>query len=149
MAKFNFKMASILSIREKMEDLKKNEFGKAVKQLEIEKNRMVNLLLAEKNCIDSFRQKLQTGTYPEDVRMHNLYLKRLEFLKIKQQEMIDAAEIVVEERRLELVEAMRERKALEILKENQYEEFLMEEKQAEQKVVDEIVSYRGAKKSSS
>jgi len=144
MAKFNFKLASILNIREKMEDLKKNEFGKAVMALEAEKARLVVLQDTKALCIQSFRDSLATGVKPDDLQQHNVYIDRLKVL-IKQQKMaIIRAEEFVEQKRLELVEAMRERKTMDTLKDHAYEEYLIEEKQTEQKVIDEIVSYKTA-----
>jgi len=146
MAKFNFKLASILNIKEKMEDLKKNEFGKAVRELEEERAKLARLEQMKVDCIQSFRDNLSSGVKSDDIKQHNIYLDRLKILIRMQHEAIRKAEMKVEEKRLELVEAMRERKALDILKENAYDEFLTEEKQEEQKIVDEIVSYRSAKK---
>ncbi|MCL2620099.1 MAG: flagellar export protein FliJ [Defluviitaleaceae bacterium] len=145
MAKFNFRLASVLSVREKVEDLKKNEFGKAIMILEQEKARLAQLEQTRMDCIESFREGLHNGVSPHDVKQHNLFLDRMKKLIQQQYVVIHLAEIQVEEKRAELVEAMKDRKALDVLKENDYEEFLNEEKQAEQKVIDEIVSYRGSK----
>jgi len=145
MAKFNFKLASILSIKEKMEDLKKNEFGKAVMALEAEKARLVVLQDTKMLCIQSFRDSLATGVKPDDLAQHNTYIDRLKVLIKQQEQAILRAEEYVEVKRLELVEAMRERKTMDTLKDHAYEAYLEEEKQAEQKVIDEIVSYKTAK----
>ena len=144
MAKFSFKLASILNIKEKMEDLKKNEFGKAVMALEAEKARLVVLQDTKILCIQSFRDSLKTGVKPDDLQQHNVYIDRLKELIKQQKIVILRAEEFVEQKRLELVEAMRERKTMDTLKDNAYEEFLAEEKQAEQKIIDEIVSYKTA-----
>jgi len=144
MAKFTFALASILSIKEKMEDLKKNELAKAIMALEKEKERLKHLELTRINCIESFRSSINTGISPLDIKQHNHFLDNLKKRIAAQKIAIQIAERFVEEKRLELVEAMRERKALEKLKENAYNEYLIEEKQAEQKVIDEIVSYKTA-----
>ena len=145
MVKFNFRLASVLGVREKVEDLKKSEFGKAVMVLEREKARLAELENMRQMCIESFREGLHKGVTPHDIQQHNQYLDLVKRLIQQQKVVIHLAELKVEEKRLELVEAMKDRKALEVLKENDYEEFLNEEKQAEQKVIDEIVSYRGSR----
>ncbi|MCL2170430.1 MAG: flagellar export protein FliJ [Defluviitaleaceae bacterium] len=146
MAKFSFKLASILSIKEKMEDLKKNEMAKAIQALEREKQRLRELVQTRLDCIDSFRNSINTGVKPEDIKSHNQYLEKLKMM-IKAQEMVvEMATAFVEQKRLELVEAMREKKAMEKLKENAYEQHVIEEKQEEQKSIDEIVSYKTAVK---
>ena len=144
MAKFSFKLASILSIKEKMEDLKKNEMAKAIQALEREKQRLRELVQTRLDCIDSFRESINSGVKPEDIKSHNQYLERLKMM-IKAQEMVvEIATAFVEQKRLELVEAMREKKAMEKLKENAFEQHMIEEKQDEQKSIDEIVSYKTA-----
>jgi len=146
MAKFNFKLKSILNIKEKMEDLKKNEFGKAVMALEAEKARLAALEDTKVLCIQSFRNSIEGGISPDDLRQHNLFIDKLKILIKQQIAAIKRAEEYVETKRLELVEAMRERKTMDTLKDNAYEEFLAEEKQSEQKTIDEIVSYKTATK---
>ena len=146
MAKFKFSLASILNIKEKMEDLKKNEFGKALMALEAEKARLQALIDARIYCIESFRTSLARGVNPLDIKQHNQYLDNLKKRILAQQLAVNIAEKYAEEKRKELVEAMRERKALDKLKENAFEEFLIEEKQEEQKSIDEIVSYKTATK---
>jgi flagellar FliJ protein len=96
--------------------------------------------------IVTFKESLTTAINPADIRRYN---NRLELLKNRikeQQERIVEAEAAAELRRLELVEAMKERKMLEAVKEKSYETYLEEEKRAEQRVVDEIVSYQYAEK---
>ena len=146
MAKFKFSLASILNIKEKMEDLKKNEFGKALMALEAEKVRLEALIQERINCIESFRESLAQGVNPLDIKQHNNYLDNLKKRIIAQRMAVNIAEAFAEEKRKELVEAMRERKALDKLKENDYEQYLIEEKQEEQKSIDEIVSYKTATK---
>jgi len=144
MAKFNFSLAPILRVKEKVEDLKKNEMAKAILALEAEKQRLVMLEETRANCIESFRESLNSGVKPEDVKHHNQYLDKLKIWIKAQHVAIQIAEAFVEQKRLELVEAMKERKALDKLKENDYNEFLIEEKKEEQKSIDEIVSYKGS-----
>jgi len=145
MAKFVFSLAAILSIKEKMEELKKNELAKAIMALEAEKARLVQLENTRADCIESFRASIDTGVKPLDLKQHNHYLDKLKLWIKAQKVAISIAEAFVEEKRQELVEAMRERKALDKLKENDYNEYLIEEKKAEQKSIDEIVSYKTAK----
>ena len=55
---------------------------------------------------------------------------------------INKAKEIVEEKRLALLEAMKERKVLETLKEKEKENYFKEELKNEQKIIDEIVSYK-------
>ena len=145
MAKFIFRLQSVLNIKEKVEDLKRNEFGKAVSELALAKMEKERLELEKENCLEDFRSSIDTGIEPYAISRYNIYIEKLKKMIIRQQQVVVRAEAFVEEKRIELVEAMRDRKTLETLKENDFEEFLDEEKKAEQKIVDEIVSYRGSK----
>ena len=146
MAKFNFGLSSILSIKEKIEDLKKNEMAKAIMELEAEKERLRYLEQIRHDTIASFRESLNMGVKPEDIKQHNYYLDKLKLMIKAQKLAIVRAEEKVEQCRLALVEAMRERKSLDKLRENEYEEYLVEEKKEEQKAIDEVVSYKTAVK---
>ena len=129
-----------------MEDLKKNEFGKAVSALAAAQQKKADMEQEKISCINGFRHSISQGIDPLDIKQHNQYIEKLKQMIKAQEEVIVRAEALVEEKRAELVEAMRDKKAMETLKENDFEEFLEEEKKAEQKVVDEIVSYRGSRK---
>jgi flagellar FliJ protein len=59
-----------------------------------------------------------------------------------QRKIVHAAEQFAEMKRKELVEAMRDRKTIERLRENALEEYKEDEKRGEQKQVDEVVSYK-------
>jgi len=59
-----------------------------------------------------------------------------------QEERVRAAEVFAEEKREELVQAMKDRKALEVVRDNAHEEFMLEMNLAEQKQVDELVSFK-------
>ena len=69
----------------------------------------------------------------------------IEILKmyVRQQEIVvRQREQELEEARVRLSEAMKERKTFEKLREKAFDEFVAEENKKEQKEVDELVSYR-------
>ena len=142
MAKFNFRFASNLRVKERLEEQKKLEYGKALAALENEKQKKRILLTERENTINSFRESVQKDITPYDLQMHNNYLGVLKERIIKQDAAIKRAEEFAEKKRLELVEAMKERKIMEKLKEKDFEEFKIAEQLKEQKIQDEIVSYR-------
>jgi len=141
-AKFNFRFASNLRVKERLEEQKKLEYGKALAALENEKQKKRILLTERENTINSFRESVQKDITPYDLQMHNNYLGVLKERIIKQDAAIKRAEEFAEKKRLELVEAMKERKIMEKLKEKDFEEFKIAEQLKEQKIQDEIVSYR-------
>lgn len=142
MAKFIFKLQSFLSVKEKIEEQKKNDYGKALNQLEQEKHKKQELLTTQSSTISQLKQKINEGTKPSEIKQYNHFIAYVENEIIKQQEVIIKAQKLVEKKREELVNAMKDRKMLEILKENEYIEYIKEEKKAEQKFIDELVSFK-------
>ena len=145
MARFKFRLQSVLTVKEKIEDLKKNEFGKAVMALAEAQRIKAEMEATRDKAIEDFRREIHEGIDPVAFGRYNHFIDNVK-LAIKRQEfVVEQCEAFVELKRQELVEAMRDRKTLETLKDNDFEEFLIEEKKQEQKVVDEIVSYKGSK----
>jgi len=145
LAKFKFRLQSVLSIKEKVEDLKKNEFGKAMMALAQAQQQLAQMEATRQAAIDDFRRDIGSGVDPAAFQRYNLFINKMKLLIKQQEQVVAQAEAFVEIKRKELVEAMRDKKTLETLRENNYEEYLIEEKQQEQKVVDEIVSYKGSR----
>jgi flagellar FliJ protein len=142
MAKFTFRLQSYLSVKEQMEEQKKNEYGHAIRRWEEEKERLRQMERELQENIFLFKQALAALIVPQDIRR---YTNRIELVKVwieEQEARVKAAELFVEEKRLELVEAMKDRKALDTVKERNYEEYLKDEQRAEQAVADGIVSYQ-------
>ena len=146
MAKFVFKLQSYLGVKEQLEEQKKNEYGYALKRVEEEKQRKRLLEQELAELVRLFQEALATIINPIDIRRYNSRIELLKIWIVEQEARILAAEEFAEEKRLELVEAMKERKMLDTVKERNYEEYLKEEQRAEQLVVDGMVSYQYASK---
>jgi len=142
MAKFKFKLQGLLNIKQKIEDQKRQEYGLAVAGLELEKQKKQDLLDKREESIVEFRKRINEIVNSQSHSSYNNYIEFLKGEVLRQEKVILEAEKKVEKKRQELVEAMKERKTMEKLSERQYEEFLLEQKLAEQRIVDEIVSYR-------
>ncbi len=142
MAKFIFNMQGLLNIKEKLEEQSKTEYGKALNKLEEEKNILLNLENSKKQNIVNFRESINKGVKPNYIKSINQFISLID-KKIEQQvENVNKAEEVVEQKRLVLLNAMKERKVLEALKEKEKENYFREELKKEQKIIDEIVSYK-------
>ena len=142
MARFRFKLQNILNMKEKLEEQAKNEYSQA------------NMRLRE---AEEEEERLKGRQAAAEAELARLLSETLDVMKIKQSE--DAVEILkmyvrqqhlvviqcareVEIAREKLNEAMKERKTFEKLREHAFEDFLKEVNLAEQKEVDELVSYR-------
>ncbi len=142
MAKFIFNMQGLLNIKEKLEEQSKTEYGKALTRLEQEKSILLNLKNKKQENILSFRESINKGVKPNYIDNINKYISFIDKKIEEQMQNINKAKEIVEEKRLALLEAMKERKVLETLKEKEKENYFKEELKNEQKIIDEIVSYK-------
>lgn len=142
MAKFVYRMQSILNIKEKMEEQAKAAFGAANAELRVEEERLMRLqqrkiqYLAEGAAL---RQKAVLD--PLKLQENESALHYIENEIRSQKIRVKRAEEAVEKARLVLQEYMIERKTHEQLKEAAFEEFKEELAKEESKEVDELVSY--------
>ena len=141
MAKFVYRMQSILNNKEKMEEQAKVAFGAASAKLRTEEERLKRLYqrkiqyLAEGAALRSSRLdplKLQEN----ETALHYI-AAQITDQKIR----VRRAEEALERARQILEEYMIERKTHEQLKEAAFEDFKEELKREESKEVDELVSY--------
>ncbi len=142
MAKFIFKMESILSVKTKLEDQAKAEYGIETMKLREEEHKLTLL----ENRKSGFEQQLFEAVSD---RLVILSIKRLEDSVENLKYNIKLQIIVIrkqEERvaqaRAKLDNAMKERKIYEKLKEKAFEEFKTEVNAQEQKEIDQLVSVR-------
>lgn len=140
MAKFSFRLQSVLNIKTQQEDNLKNELGKAIQRLEIEKLKLARLESELEDLVAEFNEKAKKATVHKLIEF-NEYLSHLTS-KIKlQKENVNCAAMNVDKVREELVKAVKERKILDKFKERKKDEYLQDLKRLEQKTNDEIVSY--------
>lgn len=142
MAGFVFRLESYLSVKEKMEEQRKLEYGKSLAKLEEERKIKESLIDEKNNNVVSFKNSILKGVNPSTLDNYNKYIDLIKKKIENQNVAIKKAEDAAEEKRVQLVEAMKERKMLETLKEKDKEAYLKEVLQKEQKVTDEIVSYQ-------
>ncbi|MCR5655595.1 MAG: flagellar export protein FliJ [Lachnospiraceae bacterium] len=147
MARFIYRMQNILNLKEKMETQAKNEFAEAnMKAME------------EEDLLEQAKQHLEDSyAYNRELMM----MDHIDVLKLNESEgfirsakdqvrareiQLKMAQKKVEEKRVLMQRAMQERKTQEILKEHAFETFLMEEKAAENKEIDQLTSYTHGQK---
>ena len=141
MAKFRYRMQSILDITNQMENQAKMELGQAQRRLMEEEERLELLKDRKEAYLEEGRK----------MRLHTLSVRKLrdnEYAVARMEEFIEAqirnvkrAENEVEAARLKLQEIMKERKSHERLREKAFEQFIAEENAKESKEVDELTSY--------
>lgn len=141
MARFRYRMQSILDVKSKLETQAKQEFGAAKAALDEEISRLEGLK-ERKHAYEEQAQALLAG----DLRLREITENKEAILRMEefiddQQQRVRQAENKLEAARRRLQAVMQERKMHEKLKEHAFEAFLSEEKHQEGKEVDELTSY--------
>jgi len=142
MAKFVFKLQSLLNVKNQMEENLKNELGKAIQKLEYEKSILKRLEEEKEENIGHIYNKSNAGISVGELREYNAYIGYLGEKILLQKENINYAQDCVDKYREELIKIVREREMLEKLKEKKYKDYLNEQLQEEQRLNDEIVSFK-------
>ena len=139
MAKFRYRMQSILNIKYQLETQAKMEVGRAQMRLNEEQEKLQTLFDREEAYMEEGRQIRKQTVHANELRDNrNAVLVMDELIAVQE---VARAEEALEEARAKLTEIMQERKMHEKLKEKALLQFLEEEKAAESKVVDELTSY--------
>lgn len=141
MARFRYRMQSILDIKEKLENQARQELASAQAALNEELERL-EALKERKAGYEAEAAGLLSGTLEIlDIEENKTAIIKMEDYILLQKERVRIAEKQVEKAREHLQEIMQERKMHEKLKEHAFEAFLEEEKKQEGKEVDELTSY--------
>lgn len=141
MAKFQYKLQSVLDIKKKLENQEKIAFGLATAKLLEEQDTLQKLML-QKAGYDRQARKLLEGSI--NLLEINSCRKAVETMKTRIRAQV--FEVHKAEKQLDIVrqrlnEVMIERKTYEKLREKKFDEFKAELLYEENKVVDELVSY--------
>ncbi|MBD5136349.1 MAG: flagellar export protein FliJ [Lachnospiraceae bacterium] len=142
MAKFIYKMQSILDIKYKLENQAKSEYAAAMAILQQEKFKLEQIN-ADINKYEDDLRRLQSGII--DVMQLRECTEALEYKKRAlqaQKIVVQRSENRVERSKEKLNEVMVDRKTHEKLKEKAFEEFLQELSAQENKEIDELVSFQ-------
>lgn len=141
MAKFVYRMQSILNIKEKMEEQAKVAFGAANAELRVEEERLQRLFQRQIQYLAEGAMLRQAVLDPLKLQENENALDYMEDAIKSQKIRVKKAEEALERARQVLQEYMIERKTHEQLKEAAFEEFKEELAKEESKEVDELVSY--------
>ena len=143
MAKFRYRMQSILEIKKKLEEQAKNEFAAARAALNEEEDKLEQLKKRKEAYEDEGRALRENTLNIMDIIENKEALLRMdEFIADQQLNAQDR----MEEARLALQTAMQESKTQEKLREKAFEQFVKEENKRESKEIDELVSYTYGRK---
>ena len=141
MAKFKYKLQNILDIKYRIEDQARAVFAAAQAKLDEEEHKR-DLLIERRVEYEQKGRKLREDVLnPYDMRDNDRAIENIKGQIKEQEKNVEAARKGVEQARMQLTDAMQERKIHEKLKENSFVEFMHEVNAAESKEIDELVSY--------
>lgn len=146
MARFHYRMQSILDIKEKLESRAKQQFQAAQAKLDEENEKMRVLHEKKKEYILNGHELLTSKIDVRAIKENKNAIKFVEESIKHQQVAVVVASKGFEKARTALQEVMQERKTHEKLKEKAFDEYLLEEGRRESKEIDELVSYRHGQK---
>ena len=146
MAGYKYKLQNILKLRESIEKDKKNEFGVATQRLDKEKLKLKQLNAEMYNMCDSIEKAVSKGIKCNELlvqhQFKNYYKGCISDQTIKSQ----MAEEHLTYCRQKLVVAVQDRKIMEKLKEIDFEKYKYTEQKIEEKLVDDLVSFKHSNK---
>ncbi len=141
MAKFKYRMQSILEVKKKLEEQAKNEFAAARAALNEEEEELEQLNKRKEAYEEEGRALREDTLNIMDIIENKEALLRMDEFIAEQQLNVKRAEDHMEEARLALQTAMQESKTQEKLREKAFEQFMKEENARESREIDELVSY--------
>ncbi len=146
MAKFKYRMQSILEVKKKLEEQAKNEFAAARAALNEEEDKLEQLKKRKEAYEDEGRALREDTLNIMDIIENKEALLRMDEFIADQQLNVKRAEDRMEEARLALQTAMQESKTQDKLREKAFEQFMKDENARESKEIDELVSYTYGRK---
>ncbi|NLY67151.1 MAG: flagellar export protein FliJ [Tissierellia bacterium] len=143
MAGFNFKLEKVLNYKETVENEKKTKFAQIKQRLHKEELLLDDYYKQKKSIIEeknSFNENIKAG----ELYLYNLYINTINKKIERQKSIILKTKEELNKAKDEMLNAVKEKKIFEKLKENKYEEFISEQEKEEEKIVDNLVSYKTA-----
>jgi len=141
-----FKLQRLLDVREMIEEEKKTEMGNAVQRLENENQELIRLHAERDSMAQEFGVVAGRGTTIGKLKEMSGYIEFFKKAEKLQKVRIKMAESYLEKCRGELVKASQEKKMIEKLKEIDLKKYQYEEKLKEDKIVDDLVSFKEMRK---
>lgn len=142
MKKFKFKLDAVLKLRQRIEDELKKQLADLKKELEFEVALLVKYRNDKITCQNELKGLRSSHLDIKKIIMHENYLEVLnENIEVQVVRVAEAKE-AVEVKRLELLEASKDKKAVEKLHEKKFAEHVASLQSTEQKFLDEISTMR-------
>lgn len=138
MTRFLFRFQSVLDLKKKLEEAREREFSKALAFLRREEGHLLALRVREEEERELLASKLQGRLNLLDALTSHSFLRGLSFQIKEQHSKVKNAEEATEKAREDLVNALKERKKFENLRESDRKRFQSWVRREEEKFLDEV-----------
>ena len=144
MKKFKYRLQALLKVKEHIERERQREHASAVQKVHQQSNELDRLDRSRDSNVSQQRDQMKENLLVAEMLVYSRYLARLKRERLAGTELLKALEEEREKKRTDLVEAAKERRVLEKLKERQLAKHNAEIEQVLTKEGDEIAvtSYR-------
>ena len=141
---FQFRFKQLLDYNTKLEEEAKMKLGQAIAESEVEKNLLRQMILSYNNAVDEWNESMKQFLRIMDIQIKSSQIQwRAEQIS-SQQNIVLKAEEKVEKCRKTLIEAKKETRKFEKIRERDLGVYLEREKKMETASVDQFVSHRNA-----
>ena len=142
MARFNYRMQSVLNIKQKTEGQVKMEFASAQSELNKQLDILDEYIKRKENyLLEAEELRNEESLKLQDILDNQYATAQMDVMIASQAKVVKEYEKKVERVRVKLTRAIQERKMQETLRDRAYAEYLEEEKQEEAKENDQRTSF--------
>ena len=136
--KKRFELHQVLNYRLEVEKVRKLEFAAAKREYELASDKLLRVKDTVKALQEEFTAKQgQINTIDELQMYADYFARKKEEIKL-QQERVEALDRIMDDKRNEMLEATKDKKVLESLKDKQEKAFKLSQEQKERNFLDEI-----------
>lgn len=140
MPKFTFKMEPLFEYRQRLEELCRKEFGEALARLRSEEEKIERLKELYKKSSFEIDGLKESGAAAGEMELYHSYVAGLKRHISEQERILSQVSAAVEKKRGELIEASRNRKVMELMKEKSLHQHNQRVSRLEQKESDDLIS---------
>ncbi len=138
MKKFAYRLEPVLKMKAHVEKQRQKEHAVAMQQVYIQQDKLESIAAEKQQTFESQRQRMTGPLRPHQLLVASRYLVKLKRDTLTGTELLRALEREAEVRRMRLVEATKQKKIHEKLKEKLQKKFVDEIETHEKKELDEI-----------
>ena len=137
-----FKLEAVLNHRRHREEAARKRYADAVRQLRQQQEQLTDIQMTRQKCRQDLRGQQRSGVAATQIIMYMHYLARLDTEIQAQDKVVQTHRREKEKQRQALLAALKDRKVIEKLKEHHLSQLEVEEREREQKLLNDVAITR-------